>query len=411
MLARLERRTPESRIDLGLDRVRAVFERLDPDLDGRRVLSVAGTNGKGSTVAFAESILRAGGVRCMAYVSPHLVDFCERYRIDGRQAGAGAVLDALNAVEAARADEDLTYFEHVTLAAFRLAADHDVEVLILEVGLGGRLDAVNIVDADVAVITSIGLDHQAWLGRTRRAIAREKCGIARSGRPVVVAEKRPPTGMFDHLESIGADLLRAGTEFDWRWSGERLTIRTPSLNLRGVVPGLAGRHQAANAAAAVMAVQSLPGVTVEDGTIERGIESARLDGRLQTIDSDPVVVVDVAHNPAAARVLAAALRRRPGRKRAVFAVLSDKDAVGIARALDSEIDHWYAAGLPGPRGRTAIDTRAQLELAAVKRPPEALESVPEALARARADCRGDDQVIVFGSFLTVAEAIRLTRNG
>lgn len=411
MLARLERRTPESRVELGLDRVRAVLERLAPELGGRRVLSVAGTNGKGSTVAFAESILRAAGVRCLAFVSPHLVDFCERFSIDGRQADPEAVLDALNAVETARGGDDLTYFEHVTLAALQLAADSDVEVLVMEVGLGGRLDAVNVLDADVAVVTSIGLDHQAWLGHTRAAIALEKCGIARPGRPVVIAETRPPTGMLEHLDAIGADALRAGQAFDWRWSGDRLAIRAPSISLRGLVPGLAGRHQAANAAAAVTAVLALPGIEIDEEMIRSGVEAARLAGRLQTIGSQPDVVVDVAHNPAAARVLAAALRKRPGRKRAVFAVLSDKDAAGIARALDSVIDHWYVAGLPGPRGRTAIETLGQLERAAVKRPSEALESVPEALARARADCRGDDQVIVFGSFLTVAEAIRVTRYG
>ncbi|TVQ35226.1 MAG: bifunctional folylpolyglutamate synthase/dihydrofolate synthase, partial [Wenzhouxiangella sp.] len=209
----LERRSPEARIDLGLDRVRRVYDSLAPALDRAAVITVAGTNGKGSTVAYLEAIYRAAGQRVLAYTSPHLLRFSERIRIDGQSASDAEIVHALGRVEAARGNESLTYFEHVTLAALALAGEMSIDVLVLEVGLGGRLDAVNVVDPDVAILTSIGLDHQEWLGRTRRAIGREKAGIARAGKPLIVGERRLPRGFVDDLRATGASLQIAGRDY------------------------------------------------------------------------------------------------------------------------------------------------------------------------------------------------------
>ncbi|NKI35917.1 bifunctional folylpolyglutamate synthase/dihydrofolate synthase [Wenzhouxiangella sp. XN79A] len=407
-LRELERRTPEARIELGLQRVRTVLDALSPDLAGRRVVTVAGTNGKGSTVSFIEAGLRAAGRRTLAYTSPHLLDFRERFRIDGQSAGAAETRRALQAVERARAATPLTYFEHVTLAALELAAGAGVDDLVLEVGLGGRLDAVNVVDADLAVITSIGLDHQEWLGRTRAKIAREKSGVARPGRPVIVAEPDPPEGMVEHLRSVGAELLAWGEAFDARWTPSGLSVRSGDRRLRALTPGLAGRHQRYNAAAAVVALERLG---VDEASIRAGLSAARLTGRFERIGDDPATWADVAHNPAAARALRDTLEARPGRWIAVFAALADKDVAGIARAIAPVIDRWFVAELDGPRAVTAERLVQRLRHAGVSAPLDAVESVPVALERARAECRGDDEVIVFGSFLTAAAACRALRTG
>lgn len=404
-LAELEARTPESRIELGLDRVRIVLDRLSLDFGDRTIVSVAGTNGKGSTVAFIEAGLLAAGRRVLAYTSPHLLDFRERFRIDGEQASSARVLHALDAVEAARGSTPLTYFELVTLAAFVLAASADVDVLVLEVGLGGRLDAVNVLDADLAVITSIGLDHQAWLGRTRARIALEKCGVARPGRPVIVAEPRPPAGMLEHLVQLDAEVLVWGEDFDARWHRARLSVRLGTRRIAGLDPGLSGHHQRTNAAAAALVLDRLG---LEDAAIRTGIESARVAGRFQRIAGDPAVFVDVAHNVDAARALRRTLEARPGRKRAVFAALADKDIEGIVRALAPAIDHWYPAQLESPRAVPVAELAERIRRAGVEVRPDAVESstnsVAATLERARADCRGGDEVIVFGSFLTAAAA-------
>ncbi|MBY6205262.1 glutamate ligase domain-containing protein [Halomonas denitrificans] len=411
-LAELESRTPEGRIDLGLERVRAVFDELAPDLAGRRIVSVAGTNGKGSTVAFIESGLRAAGRSTLAYTSPHVVDFRERFRLDGAPAPAEDLVAALDRVERARGRIPLTYFEQITLAGFVLAERADVDTLILEVGLGGRLDAVNVVDADVAVITSIGLDHKEWLGSTRAAIGREKAGIARCGRPVVVAEPRPPAGLLDGLEALGAEVVAWGSGVAARWSRGRLSVRVgpperATLRIAGLTPGISGHHQRTNAAAAVVVLDRLG---LGEKAIRDGLASARARGRFERIADDPPTFVDVAHNPQAARALRDLLDARPGRKRAVFAALADKDVAGIARAIAPAIHRWYLAELEGPRALPIASLASRIRRGGVSGSRDAVESSPksvaEALRQARADCRGTDEVIVFGSFLTASAAVR-----
>lgn len=405
MLELLERRAPQVRIELGLERVRDVLRRLAPDLSGMRIATIGGTNGKGSTVAFLEGIAIAAGKRCLAYTSPHVIDFAERFRLDGESAPEARVADALRRVERARGDTALTWFEHVTLAALVLADRERPDWLLLEVGLGGRLDAVNVVDPDASAITSIGLDHQAWLGRTRSAIAREKCGIARRGRPVFVAERRRPSGMEQCLESIGADARLAGRDLRWRWVAGRLSVDIRGRKLSGLQLALPGRHQGGNAAAALGCARVLD-PTLDDAVLARGLAQARLIGRFQTVAEAPRVIVDVAHNPAAARALAGQLAQLSRPRVAVMAALDDKDAAGMVRALDGCFDYWYLAGLPRPRGLDSVALRQRIGSCLGPERCEAVESVGQALAVARERCGRDGTVVAFGSFLTVEAVVR-----
>ncbi len=404
-LTRLEQRSPEAHIELGLERVRRVLDRLAPDLSGRPVVTVAGTNGKGSVVAFAEAICRCAGLRPFAYSSPHLYDFAERLRLDGRPASAEAIVAALEQVEQARGDVALTYFEHITLAGLALAAEAGADILLLEVGLGGRLDAVNVLDADVAVITSIGLDHQEWLGSTRLSVGREKAGILRPGRPLVVGEKRLPRRLQPELEASGAKLLLAGRDFNWRATRSGFNLTTPAGRLALPEPALPGSWQHANAACAVVALQQLaPRLGFDESTLTEGLASARLPGRFEKVGSGPDTWVDVAHNPAAARALAGALGPARGPSVAVFSALEGKRIDGIARALDRCFSHWIVAPLSVPRARPVQEMAEALRRRPVAGGVETVESMPDALKLARRRAGSAGRVVVFGSFHTVAEA-------
>lgn len=402
-LAELERRHPRS-IELGLERVGAVGERLGIDLSDRTVVNVGGTNGKGSVVAFAEACCRAAGWDTFTYTSPHLRAFTERIRLNGMEAEPAAIVAALDRVEAARGDISLTYFEHTTLAGLLIAGDSNSEVILLEVGLGGRLDAVNIVDPDVAVITQIGLDHAEWLGETRGEVALEKAGIARPGRPVVVGDRNPPVELGARLGEIGARVIQAGRDFDWRPDASGWRLVTAGGSRRFPRPRLDGACQFGNAACALMAVACFDRIP-DDAALARGLETAMLPGRFQRVRRNPDIILDVAHNPDAAAALAASLDAEPARTLAVCAVLADKDAAGIAAALAGQIDHWYCAGLAGERGRTGAALAERVRAGAVPGQVEALESVADALAAARRDAGADDRIIVFGSFYTVADAL------
>jgi dihydrofolate synthase/folylpolyglutamate synthase len=409
-LAHIERQHPQS-IAMGLDRVREVAACMGLVKPAPHVVIVGGTNGKGSTVAFIEAIARAAGWRVGAYTSPHLLAYNERVRIDGRDAGDASLVAAFEAVEAARGDTSLTYFEYGTLAALRLFEDAKLDLAILEVGLGGRLDAVNIVDPDVAVVTTVDLDHQEWLGEDREAIGLEKAGIARAWTPLVLGEDDPPASILRHAYRIGASAIRAGSDFlferidatTWRW-------REPGFELLLPLPRLAAPAQLRNAATAIAALRALDR-TVPDAAWAQGVADATLPGRLQRCRRDGVeIVVDVGHNPQAARELAAWLRSAPvaGRTHAIYAALGDKDVVGVVSALAPAIDAWHLAGLAeaGPRGTDVDGFAARLsDTAAATATRHA--TVADALRELRRDARPGDRILVFGSFHTAAAALRM----
>jgi dihydrofolate synthase/folylpolyglutamate synthase len=404
-LDRLERRTPESRIQLGLERVHALLDRLPAARPRCPVITVGGTNGKGSVVAMLEAIYRAAGYRTLAYTSPHLLCFGERVRIDGRPADEMRIAEALSQVEDCRGSLDLTYFEHVTLAALLVAAAARPDVVLLEVGLGGRLDAVNAVDPDVSVITSIGLDHVEWLGGTRRSIAREKAGIARPGRPLVVGERRPPQGWVTELEGSGAELLLAGREFHWRRAGRKMRISLAEGTLDLPPPALAGRWQWGNAACAVVAARELAGrLPLSHDALCQGLQRVALPGRLQRVSGQPEMWLDVAHNPPAARALAAALGQAERPSTAVFTALAGKDVRAIGQALAGVFERWLVPALRGDRSRDAAEVAQALRDAPVEGRVETVESVAAALKTALDETPAKGRVVVFGSFRTVAEA-------
>jgi dihydrofolate synthase/folylpolyglutamate synthase len=407
-LAYLETLHPRA-IALGLERVRAVYERLAiaPRIP---VITVGGTNGKGSTSALLESMLSGGGYRTGLYTSPHLLRYNERVRIAGSDAGDDVLCAAFAAVEAVRQETPLTYFEFGTLAALWLFARAGLDALVLEVGLGGRLDAVNVVDADVAVVTTIAIDHTDYLGITREDIGREKAGIFRAGRIAICADPDPPAALVDQARAIGATLLRIGTEFgfvaeetQWRYVG-------PGGARHGLpYPALRGGYQLANAAAALTALDALrERLPVSMGAVREALVGIELPGRFQVLPGRPVTVLDVAHNAQAARALAdnlAAMGFHP-QTLAVFGIMSDKEIGAVIAALKPRADRWLVATLPSPRGATAALLRARLEEAGVA--PDAILTFddPGAAYRAAREMATEaDRIIVFGSFLTVAAAL------
>ncbi|MCR6662083.1 MAG: bifunctional tetrahydrofolate synthase/dihydrofolate synthase [Luteimonas sp.] len=405
----IERQHPEA-IEMGLERVREVAAAMGLGKPAARVVTVAGTNGKGSTVAFIEAIARAAGLRVGTYTSPHLLKYNERVRIDGREATDEALVEAFSIVEAARGDVPLTYFEFGTLAALWLFERSTLDLTILEVGLGGRLDATNLVDSDVAVVTTVALDHQDWLGDDREAIGFEKAGIARAWKPLVLGDDDPPASVLRHAYAIGASAIRAGSDFffehndegGWRWRELGFALDLP-------LPTLAAPVQLRNAAIAIAALRALD-VQIDDAAFANGVASAHLPGRLQRFERGGVeIVVDVGHNPQAAGQLAAWLRASPsnGRMHAVYAALGDKDVAGVASALSPQVDRWWLAGTldAGVRGidvDALADRLRDVALAEAGRHAR----VGDALAAAMADASPGDRILVFGSFHAAVTALQ-----
>jgi dihydrofolate synthase/folylpolyglutamate synthase len=400
-------------IELGLDRVRRVWEAMGAPRPAPIVITVGGTNGKGSTVALIEGMLRGAGYRVGCYTSPHLLRYNERIRLDGVDATDDALVASFERIEAARGAIPQTYFEFGTLAAIDLMSRARLDIAVLEVGLGGRLDAVNIVDADVAVVTTIDLDHQDWLGGDRDSIGREKAGIARAGRPVVVGEWQPPTGLLDALRDIGASVIRAGVAYttdqpdgqgEWRWrQQDGTTLDLPR-------PGLDAPVQVENAATAIAAIFALGSrVDVPPDAMRRALRDVRVPGRLQRIAEHPLTLVDVGHNPQAARALADWLDATPhrGRVRAVYGALADKDVGGVIGALGTRVDHWYVAGLDrdSPRGLPASAVTATLAAVLPGAAGDAFPDVEAAWQAARADAGPDDVLLLFGSFFVAGAAL------
>ena len=450
-LAHCEQLHPKT-IDMGLDRVRAVAERMGLRFDCP-VFTVAGTNGKGSTCAMLEAILTQAGFRTGLFTSPHLVRFEERCRIRGQNVDASDLVAAFARVESARAEISLTYFEFTTLAILDTLARAGLDAVILEVGLGGRLDAVNIIDTDCAIITSIDIDHAELLGDTREKIGFEKAGILRTGRPAIVSDPVPPQSVIDHAQAIGADLWRFGQDFNysgdpqqWGWAGRGRRYAGLSY------PALRGANQLVNAAGVLAAFEALRDkVPVTAQAVRTGLAMVELPGRFQVLPGEPVLVLDVAHNPHSVAALAANLDSMGATfptTHAVFGAMADKDLAPMLEKISPLINRWYFTDLPVPRAAKAVDLQRQwrsLEKSAA--PPDAVppEAVfpekpgavvrlsvhrnksaqspqgqaqaaqkfsqtfaqPEhALKAALAAAGPADRIVVFGSFYTVGEVVK-----
>lgn len=397
------------KIDPGLARASAVLQRMGLRHPNHAVITVAGTNGKGSTVSFIEQVLRAAGYRTGAYTSPHLLRYNERIRVNGVEVSDAELCSSFQRIDDARAEISLSYFEFSTLAAFDIFARAGLDAAVLEVGMGGRLDAVNMLDADVAVITSIGLDHMEWLGPDRESIGREKAGIFRPGRPALCGDPSPPHSLSDYAHTIGAPLFFLGQDFhyqrdavSWSWWSKR--TRHDALPL----PTLRGAFQLQNAASALMAIECLPPrLAVKREAIAVGLRTARIAGRFQLVPGTVTRIFDVAHNPHGAAVLAQALRDEPclGRTLAVFGMLEDKDIYGVAAALRDVIAAWYGAGLAVERGATAEQIGAAVRAAAPAAPLSLHATVSDAYHAAMQAARAGDRVVIFGSFYTVAQTL------
>jgi dihydrofolate synthase/folylpolyglutamate synthase len=406
-LAHCERLHPAA-MDLSLERTLEVRRRLGIGFDAPLIV-VAGTNGKGSTCAMLEAIALRGGYRVGLYQKPELVHFEERCRIDAAPVSAESLVPHFEAVEAARGDITLTKFEFTTLAIARDLASAGLDLVILEVGLGGRFDAVNAFDADCAVITSIDVDHAEYLGPDRESIGREKAGIMRAGRPVICSDPKPPSSIAESAERVGAELWQLGRDFSfsgdrqqWSWSGR-------ARRHRGLgYPALRGANQLLNAAGALAAFEALHDrLPVGAQAIREGLAMVELAGRFQVLPGQPTIVLDVAHNPHAVAALAYNLDQMGfhPRTHAVFGVMRDKDIAGIVAAIANRIDAWHLTDLPSPRAARA-DEVAQL-LAEVAPSATACHASPEAAMRAALEsAEGADRIVVFGSFLTVGGVLK-----
>jgi dihydrofolate synthase / folylpolyglutamate synthase len=410
-LAHCERLHPKT-IDMTLERTVSVRDRL-----GLRfavpVITVAGTNGKGSTCAMLESIALAAGYRVGLYIKPHLVHFEERCRVGGAPVAAAELLPHFEAVEQARGDTTLTYFEFTTLAIMRLLSQAPVDVVILEVGLGGRLDAVNAIDTDCAVITSIDLDHTEYLGPDRESIGREKAHIMRTGKPAIVSDPVPPQSIIDHAAATGADLWLVGRDFNhsgdrqqWAWAGR-------DKRLTGLAyPALRGANQLVNAAGVLAALQALrERLPVSAQAIRQGLATVELPGRFQIVPGQPTLVLDVAHNPHSVAALVANLDNMGffPRTHAVFGAMHDKDLDGLIGRIAPLVDAWYCTDLPGPRAAKAAALAQVVQGNSATRRDAAVSTHADpaaALAAALEHADPTDRILVFGSFLTVGGVLR-----
>lgn len=413
-LAYCEHLHPKS-IDMGLERVKAVAQRMGLAF-GCPIITVAGTNGKGSTCAMLEAILLQAGYRTGVFTSPHLVHFEERCRIRGDIVSADQLLPSFAKVEEARktggSEITLTYFEFTTLAILQLLADANLDVVVLEVGLGGRLDAVNILDTDCAVITSIDLDHMELLGNDRESIGLEKAGIMRAGKPVVVSDPVPPQSIIDHAAAVGADLWRFGTDFNfsgdkqqWGWAGR-------GRRYAGLAyPALRGANQLVNASGVLAALTALRDrLPVTAQAVRNGLSMVELPGRFQIVPGQPTLVLDVAHNPHSVAALTENLDAMGfyACTHAVFGAMADKDVAPMLARVGPLVDKWYFTDLPTPRAATgetlqekwrAVKTRTDATSGTYKSPELALQAAIEAADPA-------DRIVVFGSFYTVGGILK-----
>lgn len=396
-------------IAMGLDRVNVVKQRLNLNPQFPIVI-VAGTNGKGSTCAMLEHIYHAAGYSVGSYSSPHLLRYNERVRLNSQEVSDEDLVKAFVAVEQARQDTELTYFEYGTLAAVWHLMQKQVDIAILEVGLGGRLDAVNVFEPDSTIVTSIDLDHMEFLGDTRECIGAEKAGVFRVNIPAICGDENPPNSLIEYSNRIGAPLKLIGRDFKVEADKESWTYRADQFSIEHMpMPALIGDFQLNNAACVLTAIQSLQYLLpVQVDAIETGLKTVKLAGRFQSWSNNPDIILDVAHNPHAAKSLAINLKqsRHQGKTIAVFAMLADKDITGVIQALSSEIDAWYVSTIDNIRGAAAsslskmiLDTLPSAEV-------KIFNQVVDAFHQACIDANENDRIITLGSFFTVAEVMQ-----
>ncbi len=404
-------------IDMGLERVRVVADRLQLNMSAVKFV-VGGTNGKGSTCAMLESILMAAGYRVGLYTSPHLVRFNERARIQGEMVSDDVLVSQFVAVEAARQDVSLTYFEFSTLAILHFFSLANLDAVILEVGLGGRLDAVNIVDADCAIVTNIDLDHMDWLGDTREKIGFEKAHIYRPGTPAICSDPAAPSSLVEYANTIGADLWLFGRDFNY--SGDRQQWAFAGRQQRRhalAYPALRGANQLLNASAALAALESVRDrIPVTQQAIRLGLLQASPPGRFQILPGQPTIILDVAHNPHAAAVLEKNLGNMGFHPYtyAVFGMLGDKDIDSVVRHMARRVDHWFCCALEGPRALSADALAARVRSVLdgmddpdVNKVGVSVHGSPAiAFENANSTAKPDDRIVVFGSFLTVSGVLQ-----
>lgn len=403
-------------IDLGLDRIKEVAERLQLLQPAFPIITVAGTNGKGSTVALLSAILHSADYQFGAYTSPHILRYNERIVVNGVQATDELLCEAFSAVELAREHISLTYFEFGTLAAMWIFAQAKVDVVVFEVGLGGRLDATNLWDADVAIITAIGIDHVEWLGHNREAIGREKAGIARADAPLICGDPNPPLSISVVAQEKGAKLLQLGKDFslvqtdaghfDVHLKASEQTVAQDWIGLP--LPLLQGQVQLNNAACATVALAQLADrlPKVKFQALQQGIASATIAGRLQKIQSDPDIWIDVAHNPHAAENLANWLKNNPiaGKTYVIFSILADKDIAGVIHPLQDNVDEWHVFPLDSPRA-TPLSTLQSALASAHVRAFQVYPDINHAWEAVSGQTASIDRVVIFGSFLVVSKAL------
>ena len=397
-------------IDLGLERVTDVWHRLKPKGLQSLVVTVAGTNGKGSSVALLESIYRHAGYQVGAYTSPHLMRYNERIRINGQEVSDSDLCQAFEQVDQARGQTVLTYFEFATLTALILFTQQNLDLVILEVGLGGRLDAVNIIDADVALITTVDLDHTDWLGDSRQQIGLEKAGIMRTNRPVVVGDCAIPETVPAYAQEIGAEFYLAGRDFElsrsgdvWQWETKGATLLPlPQLSFNG-------KGQISNVSAVMMVCSLLQSrLPLNQMQMINGLEQVSLQGRAQLIEGEPSLLLDVAHNPQSVASLKAYLDRNdwPGRIYALFGLLKDKNAESIVEIITPAVSEWYLIDLPGSRGQSAEQLAKTIRQSGVESPVYCHHNFSSAFEAAQAEAEPQDLLLIFGSFLLVGDALQ-----
>ncbi|QYJ84766.1 bifunctional tetrahydrofolate synthase/dihydrofolate synthase [Shewanella mesophila] len=385
-------------IDMGLDRVSSVAKSMGlTDLGNTKVITVGGTNGKGTTCAMIEQIMTLAGYRVGVYSSPHMLKYNERVRVAGTNASDQALIDAFCAIDQARGQISLTFFEYATLAGLMIFKQSKLDIVLLEVGLGGRLDATNIIDADISVVTSIDIDHQEYLGDTRELVGREKAGIFRSGRPAIVGDSDLPPSVIEVANDTGAQLSVVGEAFDYTLHGDSWDFNGASLSLSGLpVPQL----PLPNAATALAVVELLI-PSISQDVVQQGLLQAKLTGRLERFSDEPLILLDVAHNPHAARYLKQRLGAYSGRRVvALCGMLKDKDYQTVISTLDEVVDTWYFSDLDCERSASAERLVACLPQGSIGYPFESIALAYRALTNNICD---GDMVIVFGSFYTVAE--------